>query len=324
MEPIIFSKELNEILEKIDYSRLGKNVAIKLHFGEKGNQTYLNPEIAKQIYEKLISLGKKATLVETNALYKGGRTNRTDHIKTAKSHGFDFAPIDILDGELGEEFVEVEGRKLGKGLKKYDSLLVLTHFKGHMFAGFGGAIKNLSMGLASRAGKLDMHSKTRPIINSKKCSGCGNCIKHCNAKAIILENNYAIIDRSKCEGCAMCIAVCPNNAVAIPWGSKNVEELQRALTEYAKAGLKIIPKEKRVYINVLKNITPDCDCMDIKQKPMTEDIGFLLGYDPVAIDQASLDLVNKEGFDKINKINKQAQINYAEEIGLGKKEYKII
>ena len=193
MTPVLFAKNIEKILENIDYSKLGKNVAIKVHFGEIGCDTYMSPELVKKVYKKIESLNKKATLVECNVLYKGSRTNRTDHIKTALTHGFTDMNIDILDGEKGEEFVEINGCKIGAGIKKYDSLLVISHFKGHVGTGFGAAIKNVGMGLGSRAGKLHMHSQVKPIIAKDNCTGCGLCVKCCNAKAI------EIIDKTKNE-----------------------------------------------------------------------------------------------------------------------------
>ena len=127
MTNVYFSKTIKKIIDKIDYSHLGKNIAIKVHFGEKGCDTYINPEIVKSVYQKIASLGKKPTLIECNVLYKGSRTNSADHIKTAHNHGFGDMDIDILDGEKGEQFIEVDGCKLGAGLKKYDSLIVLSH-----------------------------------------------------------------------------------------------------------------------------------------------------------------------------------------------------
>jgi uncharacterized protein len=329
MQEVYFSKKIEDVISKLDFSRLGKNVAIKLHFGEKGCVTYVNPKIVRKVYDKIISLGKKATLVECNVLYKGERTRATSHIKLAREHGFDFAPIDILDGEDGSEFIEVKLNngvanpvKLGAGLKKYDSMVVLTHFKGHCDAGYGGVFKNLGMGLGSRAGKLHMHADVRPCIG-EKCVGCGICLKYCNAEAINILDGKAQINKDKCEGCAMCIAACPNNAVQIPWGTSSHENVQKKIVDYAEGVMKVVPC--MIFINVLENITKECDCFGIVQKPVVEDIGIVAGYDPVSVDKASLDLVRKSPeFEKINDINKDGQVDYAEEKGLGKKEYKLI
>jgi uncharacterized protein len=326
MNEIIFKKTINEILENLDFSKLKENVAIKVHFGENGCKTYIKPEIVKAVYEKVISLNKKASLVECNVLYKGERTKASSHIELAKQHGFNFAPIDILDGEDGNEFIEINGCKIGKGIEKYDSMIVITHFKGHVMAGFGGAMKNLGMGLGSRAGKLHMHSTIKPSINNK-CTACGLCIQHCNANAITLKKNLfnqtkAKIDSEKCEGCAMCIAICPNNAIAIPWKSETPKGLQEKITDYCLAISKKL-NQNIIFINVLENITKDCDCVGQPQKTIMQDIGILAGYDIVSIDKASLDLANKQGFDKMIKVDKNHQIEYAEKIALGTKEYTL-
>ncbi len=321
---VFFSKDIEKILEQIDFSKLGKKVAIKVHFGEKGCNTYINPALVKKVFEKIRSLGKEATLVECNVLYKGSRTNSADHLKTAREHGFDM-PIDILDGEFGKDLVEIKGCKIGKGIENFDSLLVLSHFKGHMHAGFGGALKNLGMGLGSRAGKLDMHSMLRPSIDQEKCVGCGVCVKNCNAEAIFLELGKAKIDQEKCEGCAMCISVCESGAASVPWGGGTPERLQKKIAEYSSAILSRFPGA--IFINVLEKITPQCDCMGISQKPMMEDVGILFSDDIVAIDRASLNVANKfsDGqFAKINSIDKDKQIDFAAELGIGNVSYELV
>jgi uncharacterized Fe-S center protein len=233
--------------------------------------------------------------------------------------------IDILDGENGEQFVEINGCKIGKGIKKYDSLIVLSHFKGHMAAGFGGALKNIGMGLGSRAGKLHMHSQVMPQIISDKCVGCGICAENCNAEAISIIDGVAKIDQEKCEGCAMCIAVCPHGAASVPWQGGTHDYLQEKIAQYAGAVLSLFPNA--IFINVLENITEQCDCMGIKQEPMMEDIGILYSYGIVAVDKAGLDLVNKLShgkFSRINSVDKDKQIELAEKLGLGDSQYELI
>jgi hypothetical protein len=204
-------------------------------------------------------------------------------------------------------------------------MIVISHFKGHIAAGFGGSIKNVGMGLGSRAGKLDMHAGISPIITSK-CIGCSACIKSCDAKAITLtKDNKAVIDSKRCVGCAMCVAVCPNGAVEIPWSARSSEELQKRIAEYTKSVLSLFPES--IFINVLENITKDCDCFGIVQKPMMPNVGILASTNIVALDKASLDLVNKHSenkFAQLNKVNKESQIIQAEKAGLGTSKYKLI
>jgi len=324
MKKVFLSKDIEKILDKLDFSKLGKKVGIKLHFGERGCVTYINPELVKKVYDK-IAESREIALIESNVLYRGSRTKKQEHIETAREHGFK-GEIDILDGEKGEEFVEVDigtrKVKLGKGIQKYDSLIVLSHFKGHMMAGFGGAFKNMGMGIASRAGKLDMHSSISPSVNKDKCIGCRTCIENCNANAIDLVNGKAEINSEKCEGCAMCIEVCPQRAVEVPWHGATKKGLQEGIVEYSKGVIRLF-KDKIIYINVLENVTKECDCFGIVQKPIIDDVGILLGYDPVAIDKASFDLANKQGFDKLADAD-AFQTEYAEKIGLGSRDYDLV
>jgi hypothetical protein len=325
MKNVYFAQNIEKIINNIDYSKLGQKVAIKVHFGEAGCTTYMNPAIVKKIYQKIESFGKKATLVECNVLYKGSRTNQKDHLKTARNHGFVDMDIDILDGENGEKFVNIDNCKIGAGIKKYDSIIVISHFKGHGMAGFGGAIKNVGMGLGSRAGKLDMHSNVKPFIDTDNCIGCSICANHCDVKAITINNGKAFINNDICIGCAMCIAVCPHHAASVPWDGGTSDYLQHKIAQYAKAVLSIFPNP--VFINILEKITKDCDCRGSSQKQIIDDIGILYSTDILAIDQASLDLVNQlshQKFNKINKVDKEKQLKVASKIKLGKSDYQLI
>lgn len=321
MAKVFFSKNFDELLNNIDFSLLGKKIAIKLHFGERGCTTYLNPSYAKKLYHKIKQPDNIVHLIECNALYKGSRSNATNHLKIAKEHGFDFAPIKILDGELGNEYVTINGCKIGKGIEDYDSLIVLTHFKGHMMTGLGGALKNVGMGLGSRAGKLDMHSTIRPSIDEKKCIACGACMNSCPVSAITLPKK-AFINPELCIGCATCIEVCPENAINIPWSSSSPEMLQERICDYSKAVLSLF--KNTIFINCVINITEHCDCHNHEQKSLGKDIGFLHSSDIVSIDSASKDLIaeNKLLIDKVKTF--EHFIDYAEKIKLGTKKYEKI
>lgn len=333
MAKVFLSKEISKIINSLDFSRLGDNVGIKVHFGERGCTTYMRPEIVKAVYDKIVSLDKKAALIECNVLYRGSRTNTTSHKKTALDHGFGFAPVDILDGEHGNKYIEIpvkngviDNAKVGKDIKKYDSLVVISHFKGHISAGYGGVFKQIGMGLGSRAGKLHMHAGISPNVNQDGCIGCGKCVEGCDFDAIELINNKARIDNEKCIGCAMCIAVCPTGVVSVPWGANSSEELQKRIVDYTTAVFSKIPKERCIFVNILENITEECDCMGIVQTPLMDDIGILASYDPVAVDKASLELVEKYSpgvLDKFNRVDKNVQCDYAASRGLGELDYEI-
>ncbi|MFH1054929.1 MAG: DUF362 domain-containing protein [Candidatus Altiarchaeota archaeon] len=308
----------------------GGPVGLKVHFGEEGNKTHVKPEWlldAKTILQTPI-------FVECNVMYRGHRTTRKDHIETARKHGFGFLPIDILDGETGQSYVDVpvnRGRtvnaRLGGGLIEYKKLIAVTHFKGHMAASFGGALKNIGMGLGSRAGKMDMHSIIAPVVHSEKCTLCGTCARDCPVDAFTL-GKVASIDSGKCIGCAHCIAICPNAAIDIPWNmTKDVNKiLMEKVTEYAYAALS---GRSWWFINFITDLTYDCDCMGFDQKPFMQDIGIVLSKDPVAADQASLDLVRERNggvdpFLEKHKIDGTYMLEYAEKIGLGSRKYRII
>ncbi len=302
-------------------------VGLKVHFGERGNKTHVRPDWLLDAKELL----GDPVFIECNVMYRGMRTRRQDHLETARSHGFGFLPLDILDGETGEAYVEVPvnvGRtktaKLGAGIQGYQKLVAVSHFKGHIAAGFGGALKNVGMGLGSRAGKMGMHSIISPVVLPKKCVACGTCVRDCPVDAITLSD-VAYIDSKKCIGCAHCIAVCPESAIDIPWNMSG--EVNRALMEkVAEYSLAAMAGRSWRFINFITDLTYDCDCMPTRQKPFMPDIGIILSSDPVAADQASLDLVKdrnggKDPFLKKHGIDGSYILEYAETIGLGSREY---
>jgi len=314
--------ELNKIKNLLP--EFASPLGVKVHFGEEGNTTYLPASYVKAVSEMV----ENPTLIECSVLYKAVRSAASTHKELALKHGFTFAPIDFLDGELGDDTIEVEigGEHfkkcyLGKGLAKYKSLLIISHFKGHISAGFGGAIKNLSMGLASRRGKLAQHAFVKHQVDPEKCLGCSLCIANCPVEAISLNKEQkAEINQNKCISCSKCISICPTNAIGIPWGEKDVKIFRQRLAEYALAGAK---DKQCFYINFLINITKLCDCADEKMKPMTDDIGVLVSSDPIAIDQASYDLVVKQCED-FKEQNGDEQLEHGAKIGLGTREYELI
>ncbi|MBR9689844.1 MAG: DUF362 domain-containing protein [Candidatus Altiarchaeota archaeon] len=312
MVNVFHSMDFSTILSKIDTTRLGQKVGIKLHFGEEGCTTFLSPDFARMLCDKLRELRKEPTLIECNTLYVGERSRASNHKKLAKKHGFDFAPIHILDGELGNEFTALDGCKVGKGLMDYDSLIVLTHFKGHL-CGFGGAVKNLGMGLGSRAGKMDMHSSVHPIVQTDGCNGCATCVENCNEGAITLEGGRAKINPDMCVGCAMCISVCPQNTIKIPWQGRTTEGLHDRMRDYAGAIINRIGKDKMTFISVMESMTAECDCMPYPQEIIIENKGHLISTDIDAIDLAGLKITNNlNGQVKFNKQNRKAKFNIVE------------
>ncbi len=298
-------------------------VAVKIHFGEEGNKYYIKPELMRNLVILL-----NGTFVETNVLYKGKRHNTESHIKLAKEHGFGYAPLDILDcgGELiipyaGKHFTEVY---YGSRLDDYQTYIVISHFKGHMVSGFGGAIKNVGMGMASIRGKMVMHADENPKTLPDKCIGCELCVNECPRQAITL--NPLRINPDKCISCAKCIGLCPANALRIPWGKTGEDGFMERLADYANA---IMKNRTAIYINVLMDISADCDCDAHAGKPFVKDIGILASEDMLAIDLAAADLVDiafgkEDAFGHKTSSSGRYIFQYGEKIGLGSKRYKLI
>lgn len=326
-------------------------VAVKLHFGEKGNTAFIRPVFLAQVVEKVKELGGMPFLTDANTLYAGTRGNSVSHLNTAVENGFAFstvkAPLIIADGLRGgsHEAVRinldlVKVAYIGKEIHDSDALIGVAHFKGHEVTGFGGAIKNVGMGCASRKGKLDQHSELSPKVKAKKCIGCGLCAEHCAQKAISLKNDKAFIDPGLCVGCAECILICPQAAIDAQWDSDS-PRLQKKMVEYTLAVLKK-KKSKCIFVNFITSVSPACDCYGHSDAPIVRDVGILASRDIVALDQASVDLVNAQpglegscltsarapGEDKFKavypKIDWTVQLEYAQSIGLGSRAYEII
>jgi uncharacterized protein len=296
---------------------------IKVHFGEDGNQNFIDPELLKSLVEKL-----NGSFVETNVLYSSKRRITESHIDLAKEHGFGYAPIDILDAE-GEKELPVKGKYfdkiyVGSHLDNYDDLVIVSHFKGHGLAGFGGAIKNVAMGLAAIPGKMAMHASSMPVYDTSSCISCGMCVSQCPVDAITL--NPLVIDMDKCIGCGKCIGTCPTYTMRVPWGSTDNNTFNERLVEYAGGIIKHYPM---VYINLLINISKDCDCGAHAAPPFISDIGIVASRDIVALEKASLDLVNKayghdDTFSEMTGTSGKNQIEYAYKLGLGNINYQLI
>lgn len=347
--------KIRELLEKVGLSGKIKErdmVAIKIHFGEKGNTSYVRPIFVKPITDSVKAAGGKPFLTDANTLYVGSRGNAHDHTVTAIENGFGYAvtgaPIIIADGLRGSTKIDVEvGLKhtksahIGAELVHADALISVAHFKCHELTGFGGTLKNLGMGSACREGKLFMHSVISPYVSEGTCIACGDCIAHCAAKAIsILENKHAVIDPEKCVGCGECILSCATGSIKINW-NEEIPVLQEKIAEYTYAVLKGKQK-KSVYINFITQISPACDCYGYNDAPIVPDIGIVASDDPVAIDQASADLVNsaagykdsalksghEKGGDKFrgvyDYVDWEVQLKHAEEIGLGTRDYELV
>lgn len=326
-------------------------VAIKLHFGEKGNTAFIRPLFIRPIVDRVKELGASPFLTDTNTLYAGTRGNSVSHLKTAIENGFAYsvvnAPVIIGDGMRGASYSEVKiageiikTAYLGKEIVESDALISIAHFKGHELSGFGGTIKNLGMGCASRKGKLEQHSDLAPKVKRKKCVGCGDCVEHCAQNAISLNHEKAEIDTEKCVGCGECILICQNGAIGVQWNA-DIPIFQRKMVEYSSAVLKG-KQGKALFLNFLTNISPACDCYGHSDAPIVQDIGIMASTDPVAIEQASVDMVNRQnvaGGSCLKGSKEQSgdifravypnvdwtiQLEHAEKMGLGSREYELV
>ncbi|OQX55081.1 MAG: hypothetical protein B5M54_03645 [Candidatus Aminicenantes bacterium 4484_214] len=312
-------------------------VGLKIHFGERDNYGFINPAWLTSLIEKILNQTRRVFWTDSNTLYTGPRSNAPEHLLLAAQHGFSLdktkLPVIIADGLVGRDKFEVtlnlpfiKKAKIASLFATIDYLFCLSHFTGHILTGFGGAIKNLGMGCASRVGKLEQHSNVHPWIKAKACRFCLLCMDFCPASAIVPEENKVRIIDEKCIGCGECLAVCPVGAIRLRW-SESSELLQKKMAEYAFAiqnGLHL----QAFYLNFLVKITKDCDCMSQEKKFIIDDIGLLSSQDPVAIDQASVDLVNHQaGADiigKLTNINWRHQLEHGEQIGLGVRQYELV
>jgi hypothetical protein len=335
-------------------------VAIKLHFGEKGNTAFVRPIFLRRVVDRVKGCKGKPFLTDTNTLYTGTRSEAISHLTTAYENGFTEsvvgAPLLIADGLRGNSAIKVRIDKplfktvsIAHEIYMADVLISVAHFKGHELSGFGGALKNLGMGCASREGKLSQHSNISPKVKGKACKGCEACLTWCAQEAISMvplksgvesKQSIASIDPKKCVGCGECILTCPSGAIQIQW-NESIPIFQKKVVEHAYGAVQK-KKEKVLYLNFLTQISPACDCYGYSDTPIVNDIGILSSEDPVAIDQASVDLVNGEAGNRSSKLSKNwnpgedkfravypevdwsIQLTYAEEIGLGTREYELI
>ena len=279
----ITSESLIKIFEQVGKELKGK-VAIKISTGEPGGHNFLNPNLIKSIVEKL-----NGTIVECNTAYEGRRNTTEEHWKAIKEHGFmDIAEVDIMDedGDMPipvSNGIHLKENYVGKNLAKYDSMLVLSHFKGHQMGGFGGALKNMSIGIASSNGKAWIHT--------------AGATKNPNEMWDNLPKQDHFLE--------------------------SMAEADESVINYMKGNI--------VYINVINNLSIDCDCNSNPEAPCMADIGITASIDPVAVDKASLDLVynsKDEGkerlISRIEQMNGIRTVEHAEELGIGTTNYELI
>lgn len=279
-----------------------KFVAIKIHFGELGNLAFLRPNFARTVVDLVKESGGKPFLTDCNTLYVGHRKNALDHIETAYLNGFTpyttGCHVLIGDGLKGtdEEVVPVPNGELlkeariGRAVMDADVVISLTHFKCHEATGIGGALKNIGMGCGSRAGKMAQHSSGKPEVAESLCIGCGKCRRVCAFDAPAIEGGKARIDYGLCVGCGRCIGVCPVDAMHPGEDSAN-DDLSKKIAEYSAA---VLHGRPHFHVSLVQDVSPFCDCHNSSDVPIVPDVGMFASLDPVALDWASAESVNRQ------------------------------
>jgi uncharacterized protein len=346
-------KRVGQILQRAglgDAIAEGDLVAIKLHFGEEGNTGFVQPVFVREVVQRVKEAGGKPFLTDANTLYSGTRKNAVDHIVTAIHHGFGLATVDApviiadgLDGREGcdvaiEGFKHFDSVRIGSAVVHADALVAVTHVKGHEATGFGGALKNVGMGLGCRSSKQRMHADFSPEVTAEKCTACKRCVNACPVAAIVIgQNRFAVVDHDVCYGCGECVAVCPEGAIAVQWKT-TPEALQEKIVEHV-AGAIAGKEGKVVYVSFVTNVSPDCDCWNFSDASVVADIGVLASADPIAIDQAAYDLIvqaaglpggrgdgmasGSDKFTLITGVDGTVAMAYGERMGLGLREYEL-
>jgi len=351
-------KKLQKLIRRAGIGQIdmdGKFVAIKMHFGELGNLAFLRPNYAKAVADVVKELGGKPFLTDCNTLYPGSRKNALEHLDCAMENGFNELStgchIIIGDGLRGTDdiLVPVEGGEyceeayIGRAVMDADVFISLTHFKGHEMTGFGGAIKNIGMGCGSRAGKMHQHNQGTPIVNTDRCRGCKRCAKECGSDAISYIDGKAYIDPEICKGCGRCIGSCGFDAISNINGNAT-EVLCCKMAEYTKA---VCDKRPCFHISLIVDVSPNCDCHGENDAPILPNLGMLASFDPVALDQACVDMClkqtpmpNSQLSDNLAKedwhhhhdhfkdsnpnIHWKETLEHGEKIGIGTRNYELV
>ncbi len=340
---------------QIDFK--GKFVAIKTHFGELGNISYLRPNYAKAVADLVKELGGKPFLTDCNTMYPGKRKNALEHLECAWENGFTpltvGCPVIIGDGLKGTDDIAVpvvggeyvKEARIGRVIMDADVFISLTHFKGHEMTGFGGAIKNIGMGCGSRAGKTEQHSGGQAKIKQTKCVGCRRCLRECANNALEFDPvaRKMRVNTNNCVGCGRCLGSCNYDAIVFKENAA-VELLNRRMAEYTKA---VVDGRPSFHISLIVDVSPNCDCHGENDAPILPNIGMFASFDPLALDQACVDAcmkaqplpgslisdnAGKPGFvDRHDHFVNSAPdaewrscLEHAEKIGLGSRKYELV
>ena len=352
--------KLKKLIRKAGIDQLnldGQFVAIKIHFGELGNVSYLRPNYARAVVDVVKELGGKPFLTDCNTLYPGSRKNALEHLYCAWENGFTpltvGCPILIGDGLKGTDDIEVPVRggeyvknaKIGRAVMDADVIISMTHFKGHETTGFGGALKNLGMGCGSRAGKKEQHNNGKAYVQQEICRGCRRCMQECANNGLVFdpETRKMHVDKEHCVGCGRCVGACNFDAIDFEDPNSN-QMLNYRIAEYAKA---VVDGRPQFHISLVMDISPNCDCHVENDAPILPDVGMFASFDPLALDQACVDACMKceplpnsqlgehmrdphfvDHHDHFTNSTPESEwqscLSHAEKIGLGTRDYELI
>ena len=352
--------KLKKLIKKAGIGEIdmdGKFAAIKLHFGEMGNISYLRPNYARAVADVVKELGGKPFLTDCNTMYPGSRKNALEHLECAWENGFTpltvGCPILIGDGLKGTDDVNVpltgceyvKEAKIGRAVMDADVFISLTHFKGHEVTGFGGAIKNIGMGCGSRAGKTEQHSSSKAEIDEALCRGCLACEKECANDGLFFDEEHKKmrVNLDNCVGCGRCLGACNFDAISFDFNAA-VEMLNRRMAEYTKA---VVDGRPCFHISLVVDVSPNCDCHGENDVPILPNLGMFASFDPLALDQACVDacmaadplpgsqlaenLAKADFHDHHDHFTNsrpesewQSCMDHAEKIGLGTRSYELI
>ena len=352
--------KLKKLIRKAGIDQLnleGQFVAIKIHFGELGNVSYLRPNYARAVVDVVKELGGKPFLTDCNTLYPGSRKNALEHLYCAWENGFTpltvGCPILIGDGLKGTDDIEVPVRggeyvknaKIGRAVMDADVIISMTHFKGHEATGFGGTLKNLGMGCGSRAGKKEQHNNGKAYVQQEICRGCRRCMRECANNGLVFdpETRKMHVDKEHCVGCGRCVGACNFDAIDFEDPNSN-QMLNYRIAEYAKA---VVDGRPQFHISLVMDISPNCDCHEENDAPILPDVGMFASFDPLALDQACVDACMKceplpnsqlgehmrdphfvDHHDHFTNSTPESEwqscLSHAEKIGLGTRDYELI
>lgn len=352
--------KLKKLIKKAGIGEInmdGRFAAIKLHFGELGNVSYLRPNYARAVADVVKELGGKPFLTDCNTMYPGKRKNALEHLECAWENGFTpltvGCPILIGDGLKGTDDISVpltgceyvSEAKIGRAVMDADIFISLTHFKGHEATGFGGTIKNIGMGCGSRAGKAEQHSSGKAQLDEALCKGCMACLKECANDALDFddESKKMRLNQENCVGCGRCLGACNFDAISFGFDAA-IEHLNCRMAEYTKA---VVDGRPCFHISLVVDVSPNCDCHGENDVPILPNLGMFASFDPLALDQACVDaclnatplpgsqlaenLAKKdfeEHHDHFTNSTPESEwrtcLAHAEKIGIGTREYELI